>query len=293
MEQLIRSRGLNGEQRAQIFALELECAACEPLCMKLNRDMLENRDPDIVNDFFYEYDGKTAGFLGLYGFGAKPKEIELTGMVRPEFRRQKIFSKLFEAAAQECRSRGAERLLLISERRSGSGTGFALHAGLTLAFSESRMCCARYTATHLTSQRVTLRHASESDLPQIVELDGLCFGRSAEPEDFLQLPEDNIFIAEFGGRMIGKIGLSAEGGQGYIFGFGVIPEYRGRGLGREMLSKTLEKYFAGGGTSVILETGIDNARAQSLYTSCGFREITVYDYYEADCRQPNGEGPRL
>lgn len=53
-------------------------------------------------------------------------------------------------------------------------------------------------------------------------------------------------------------------------GMGVLPDYRGKGIGRALLSTCLEKARANGITRVELEVRVDNESAIRLYESVGF-----------------------
>ena len=50
----------------------------------------------------------------------------------------------------------------------------------------------------------------------------------------------------------------------------VAPAWRGRGLGRALVTLALETFKARGAASVDLKTDIDNEKAQSLYRRLGF-----------------------
>ena len=61
-------------------------------------------------------------------------------------------------------------------------------------------------------------------------------------------------------------------------GMGIIPAYRGRGLGMRFLQATLDKAFAVGLVRIEFDVHADNARALALYTKAGFvREGAIRD----------------
>jgi len=68
---------------------------------------------------------------------------------------------------------------------------------------------------------------------------------------------------------------------GIVFGFGVLPEFRGRGYGREILRDMLFIMAESGHLKrLLLEVACENRKALGLYQSCGFRETAVYNYYK-------------
>ena len=282
MGNIILARGLSEKELQDIRELENTCNLYEILNMKLNWDMLENRSSEETNDFLYYEGGKLIGFLGMYGFGSKAKEIEITGMVHPEFRCKDIFKLLFLNAKQECITRGAERILLITERASATGTYFVKCAGSIFSFSEFRMKFSEIEVPLSQNPRITFRKAEHRDNPELLQMDSLFFGSPVDEIDPIYLKEryDTSYVAELNGTIIGKIGVLMEGSDGYIFGFSIKPEYQKQGYGRELLSLTLKDMLSKKINTAILEVAVKNDNALLLYKSCGFKEVTVYDYYE-------------
>ncbi|WHY71562.1 GNAT family N-acetyltransferase [Fictibacillus enclensis] len=85
------------QQLSEIKKLQQQCEAEENLQLKLNWDMLEQRDGNRKEDFFHYEEGELCAFLGIYGFGSK---AELCEMVLPACRRKGIFTKLLKEAIE-------------------------------------------------------------------------------------------------------------------------------------------------------------------------------------------------
>ena len=62
----------------------------------------------------------------------------------------------------------------------------------------------------------------------------------------------------------------------------VKPANRGMGLGRKLMESILSHARNLGATSVLLDTGVYDTAAQSLYRNLGFREIESYPEGESD-----------
>jgi ribosomal-protein-alanine N-acetyltransferase len=60
-------------------------------------------------------------------------------------------------------------------------------------------------------------------------------------------------------------------GTAEVLNLAVVPEFRGRGLGAELLDAGLSAVRARGGSEVFLEVRASNAVAQALYAGRGFR----------------------
>ena len=65
-----------------------------------------------------------------------------------------------------------------------------------------------------------------------------------------------------------------------IYAFGMLPEYRGRGLGKQFFVQVIKELMSQGFTQFALEVETDNENAFGLYKSCGFRVTTTYGYYK-------------
>jgi ribosomal protein S18 acetylase RimI-like enzyme len=126
-------------------------------------------------------------------------------------------------------------------------------------------------------------------------MDGSVFPCLADREGCRQLMRDiatkNAFVSESTWLAVeqpgtpwetalGTIqGLRTSPIQGAIQNIGVIPNARGRGIGRELIRRALLGFHAAGCRNVTLEVTIHNLAAICLYRSVGFvRFETVFKY---------------
>lgn len=93
-------------------------------------------------------------------------------------------------------------------------------------------------------------------------------------EDVDRDPE-GVFVIEDAGRIVGFISTwrDREAGIGHIPNLAFIPEYRGRGLGRELIEYALDHFRRSGLTHAKIETLEQNAVGKHLYQSLGFEEV--------------------
>ena len=75
------------------------------------------------------------------------------------------------------------------------------------------------------------------------------------------------------GALSGIVLLAFRGRRAWVGGFGVVPEYRGRGLARRYLAETLAIASDAGAASVELEVLVHNLPAIRLYERAGFERI--------------------
>lgn len=79
-------------------------------------------------------------------------------------------------------------------------------------------------------------------------------------------------ISECVGR-VPTIADETETGECYLDSVGVLPEFRGRGVGRALVAAFCDKVFADGYGRVGLMVDYENPNAERLYTSLGFERV--------------------
>jgi GNAT superfamily N-acetyltransferase len=98
------------------------------------------------------------------------------------------------------------------------------------------------------------------------------------------VPPDGIFLVlrDDAGRAIGCGGIARfDDRRGEVKRMYVVPEARGRGLGRRLLEELEAQARALGYTGVVLETGDRQPEALGLYESAGFARIPCYPPYDS------------
>src|SRR5207247_8471873 len=87
------------------------------------------------------------------------------------------------------------------------------------------------------------------------------------------------YIGELDGQPIATIRVSGDQGRVDVTSFAVLPELQGRGLGRQVLTRTVRRLAAEGRAPILIEVQTDNRGALGLYQSCGFEERQTFFYY--------------
>ncbi|MFJ7727379.1 GNAT family N-acetyltransferase [Neobacillus sp. NPDC097160] len=271
---------LTGKQLNDIKALQEVCENEGGFQLKLNFDMLKNREENNKEDFFHYEDERLVGFLGSYGFGNK---VELCGMVHPDYRRRGIFSRLLQMGLVEAENQNRKTVLLNAPTDSQSAKAFLKNIPCTFSVAEYQM---KWQKTELIEDpAVTLRPSfSNDDREAEIQLEVLGFGlNESEAREMNQrireISSDQRLIIEANGITAGKMRVSETNGEAWIYGFAIFPELRGKGIGRKALSKVV-KMEDQKGLPIFLEVEAKNAHALGLYESCGFRSYHSQDYYE-------------
>ena len=237
---------------------------------------------------------KPSGIQGICGFGGGSAPLEITGMVHPAYRRHGIFTKLHELVMDECRRRNTGGVLLLCDQKSDTGHDFLNRIGAVYKYSEFEMYLGdehKEIAKELL-HGINLRKASNEDAGEVARQNAIYFSDRAEQEDkdapaeILLLPEEEekrgmtIYLAEAEEKIVGKVHLQVSSGTGGIYGLGVLPENRGKGYGRAILLKAIEKLKAANTEQIMLQVAAENEKALRLYKSCGFEETSVMDYFD-------------
>lgn len=287
---------IDQEDYERINELQELCCRAEQTALKLELEYkLGAAQTEVVksgilpiNEFMYFDDQQLIGYIGLSSFGGAGSQIEVNGMVHPEYRRQGVFSQLFKLANEEWNRRGAKSVLLLSDRKSEAGQRFIHKTGASYDHSEYEMVLNREQFERLPSEAsgIAFRKASNGDAQEIARQNGIYFGDETESPDELILPEEeeakgmSIYIAEKDQRIIGKVHLQLISQAGGIYGLGVLPEYRRNGFGRNILTMAIEKLIEDKASSITLQVATENGNALDLYKSCGFIETSTMDYFE-------------
>jgi ribosomal protein S18 acetylase RimI-like enzyme len=286
---LIKKSTLTQAEQSAIKQLTEICNRAENLHMRLSFTMLRERSGKEYNDFLYYEQGMLIGYLELDEWGLDEKEV--VAMVHPGFRRKRIFSVLLAAAREECQQRAIRNLLLICERSSPAGQACAKAIGARRSFSEHEMVLANFQECYTFDERLSIREARRDDIDAIATVLSASFD-DPEPlvtanllKRFSQEPSPRVYLATFGegelscNEPVGTLRLDEFDGVIGIYGFGVIPDYRGRGYGRQILEETIRAIRTTSQRPIMLDVETDNASAIGLYKSCGFDIKTTYDYY--------------
>ncbi|TYR81279.1 GNAT family N-acetyltransferase [Priestia megaterium] len=269
---------LTEKQLEHIKELQYVCEKEGNLQLKLNWDILRNRE-DESTDFFHYENGELAGFAGLYSFGNK---AEICGMVKPSHRRKGIFSKLLNKALEVCAERKYSEILLNAPANSLSAKAFLMNVPCELLFSEYQM---KWSESPIAEPSdVVVRLAKPCDLEAELELDISCFGFSREEAETFnarikQENEQQFYVIEQNDTVVGKIRVHRDNKEAWIYGVAVFPHHQGKGIARQALATIIAKERKAG-YDLFLEVEAKNEHALKLYESCGFQAFCVQDYYQ-------------
>lgn len=301
-----------------IAHLQERCVEHDQTALKLELDYKlgvsndSSKGVEDINEFLY-FDGEELiGYMGISSFGGP---WEVNGMVAPDYRRQGVFTKLFELVIAEWKRRCTGSMLLLSDRNSESGQNFIASVGAQYKHSEYEMFLKKDIPDATPDQLagIAFRKATNADAHEIARQNAIYFKDEdeissedmilAEKEEIsseemilskeeeissedMILPEEEerrgmtSYLVEKEGQIIGKVNLQLTSKLGAIFGLGVLPEHRRKGYGRALLLLAIEKLREANAQEIMLQVAAENSNALNLYKSCGFEETSTMDYFE-------------
>jgi ribosomal protein S18 acetylase RimI-like enzyme len=283
---LVKTQTLTLQQRAEVEQLAAQCRQCEGLDLAWIVEPARALPDQQTSHLLYFHAGVIVGSMSC-SMPAGP-EVELCGIVHPDHRRKGIGRALLAAAVEEYRQRGVRSILLVSESISHSGRAFVEAVGARYRFSEYRMeldPAAIRLDPHPSS--VQLERAHDRDAETLIRLTAASF---ADPDEevrprilqWLQEPDQRFYIGKQHEEPIGslRLFLMPDVSCVYINSFGVLPEYRGMGYGRQILAATIDMLMAENWKQICIEVNTENPRALSVYHACGFKQVAAYEYYQ-------------
>lgn len=215
-------------------------------------------------------------------------EPEVLVVVHPDARRRGVGSALLDALREDYQS-ATSLLLLTTDERSAAGRAFMGAVGATFRFAEYAMVLEPGAVDRSRSriEGLALKPARDEDTEALVRATAAAFG---DPEQatrefllpLLQAGNRRFWLITLADVPIGGIAIVWSEDSAGITTFGIVPEYRGRGLGRQALVDLIDMLLAEGWREITIEVAVENRNALGLYHACGFRETTTFGYYELE-----------
>jgi [ribosomal protein S18]-alanine N-acetyltransferase len=122
--------------------------------------------------------------------------------------------------------------------------------------------------------RVVVDPMRADDVPAVHEIERLSFSTPWPAYAFEQELKGNrlarYIVARAGERLVGFAGMWLMVDEAHVTTFGVHPEWRRQGIGRQLLLNLIELSVAIGARRMTLEVRASNHSAQALYQAFGF-----------------------
>lgn len=131
---------------------------------------------------------------------------------------------------------------------------------------------------------LTITPFTTADIDAILEAERVCFTHPWTREDFDAALDCGYvcFAARENGALAGYAVAMAVADEATVANIAVLPEFRGRGAAKALLTASLNACRERGADRCFLEVRESNGAARKLYESFGFTEVSVRkNYYES------------
>lgn len=135
-----------------------------------------------------------------------------------------------------------------------------------------------------------IRPIREEDVPQIHEIETLCFAMPWSEKSILHDIRENV-VARWlvmegaDGRILAYAGMWFVLDEAHVCNVAVHPDVRGKGYGKRIFTALVDLAREHSMSMMTLEVRRSNAVAQNLYHSCGFADVGYRKRYYEDNRE--------
>lgn len=130
---------------------------------------------------------------------------------------------------------------------------------------------------------IEIRPATKDDLGALVALENICFKHPWKPSDILyeleQNPVSNVWVAEYGGQIVGFSDHWITFDSATLCQIGVDPNFRRNHIGSELLKEIIDDCYAKRAIYLTLEVRKSNDKAIAFYKKHGFKEEVIKPAY--------------
>jgi len=202
-------------------------------------------------------------------------------MVKPSERRKGHFQRLFQEGMETAKQNNYKKILLNAPAGSDEAKSFLNKQAADYAFTEHQMEWQERSLEEVDGITLRLSNADDLDMRVRLSVEGFC----VPEEDALAMEysidgdeDTEMLMIAVNDETVGKIRVSRKDGQAWIYGFSILPEHQGKGIGRKVLRRIIKDQSLAG-RSLHLEVETKNNHALGLYVSVGFKAVHAQDYY--------------
>lgn len=287
--EILSYRDLRPQIVAEVRVLEALCKEADGLKGKVSLDSSLNIKG--LKGYFLAFEA--AKLIGLlFAFVPSKEEAEISAFTDPTFRRQGLFNKLLAEAAGELERHAVKDFLFLCESGSEPGRAVVKKLEADYSFTEYSMNYSgrEQICAEADGCRADLIISGSDQLDSLVDLRRKIFGDSLEDSRTMMqkiLGSDNRqqYLLVYQDQAIGLCSASFEEAGVSIHGLGVLPDFQGKGFGRELLQLMVKDLLDKGHQGLSIDVDSNNSRALALYQVAGFNIKVAYDYYRLSLQE--------
>lgn len=117
---------------------------------------------------------------------------------------------------------------------------------------------------------------SPEHIAQVAQLERMCFSSPWSERAIAGELNNSLarwLVAVESDQVVGYIGSQAVMGEADVMNLAVLPEFRGKGIGRKLVETLIAELSAVNVSSLTLEVRASNETALRLYTKLGFKQV--------------------
>ncbi len=258
---------------------------------KLDLDiMIDNNfvfSKELTTNFLAYKSNKLVGYAHI--FAPSNDTFEVQTMVSKDYERIRINTKLLDYVKREAEKFKPKNLLLVCDESSVSGMHYIQKIGAKYSHSEYFMKLRDdYEIKYdFSSDYLSIKAASLEDLDDYLSVSKTIYDSHIDNlrDRFTNLfssPDRKFYILYKDAKAIGIGSIVLENYKNMLYGFGIVPEERGKSYSKFFLNKILETTIKDNKNKIYLEVDSTNQIAYSLYKTNGFSELRTISYFNIE-----------
>lgn len=291
---VIKCNKLDEKYQSDVRELVQECLKVDGLERTLYLSNENNYIYELDCFFLLYFNNKLVSVLTIDQ--PTEKEAEISAYTLPQERHKGYFKLLLNLAKEELEQYQINDIYIVNEPSSKDGLQTINHIGAIYRKSEYLLCLdinltneSRQNYKFIENSSIQTKNTNESDLNKIAKICANIFHTTVDEEydllNYVIESNDCFSISVYNhNEFIGICNMNVQDNNAFIFGFGIVPKYQGKGYGKLALTIIINELKEKGFKYITLHVGSDNKKAFSLYIKSGFQIKTQYDYYILDER---------
>lgn len=283
---------LDAATEREIREIYLRCKEHDNLKGNLYLDGTVNFNKDIKYLFLLYEENKLVSFLFM--FIPTKEEAEISAYTLPDYRKKGYFKRLLSEAVEELKKYDIKDILFVCENQSLSGKECINSLGADYDFTEYYMKFDKNSNVLDKADEFQTKFyiPDKSDIKRLAYVSSQVFEENYEEEikfitDCFNSTNRKNYATVLRDDIIG-IGSGYFGYEEVaIYGLGILPEFQGKGYGRELIFLIVKHLLENGHDNITIEVESNNIRAFNLYKNCGFVIETAFDYYRKPVKELN------
>jgi ribosomal protein S18 acetylase RimI-like enzyme len=270
---------LEPHQLTELDALCTLCKMTDGNIIPIYKHLISKHRPTSRNLSYYQH-GKLVGFLSAFFF--YEDACEMTVIVAPASRRQGIATLMLKDILPLLYAYQVNTLIFSTP--SDLNNKWLTAHGFCYKYSEYQMRKKQDEPIKITNEDLTIRLATETDIPDLYAIDSICFAEDQPVmtmhfHNLLQNPSCKLFIAEKEGEIIGKAHIHQQEDSTRLTDIAILPHLQRCGFGSTLLAHCINYCLSNHLPNINLDVETTNKRALSIYTRLGFVINNAYDFW--------------